>query len=289
MELAYFVNLIFIFSLNMLFFLLGTCLNSLVIISFLRSVQLRKKLCYFMIMVLSCCDLLVVLTYHPLLALFAMLRLTKMFDAYPSWALICTKLFNIFPALSLLALLVMNFDRYLATYYPIKHRTSVTKGKLITLLATLIVVELTLCLMSIKDSVIPHSAGVLTCLTIICPPMLFTNYKLFTIARKRLRNHRISPEMKKTFSWKNISSCLLALASFVVLSVPVFVYSVLRIGSKDKDTTFDDAELVGLSARTIASMNSTFNCLIFYWKNKILRMEGMKVIKSVIICRNVQS
>ena len=117
MELAYFINLIFIFSLNMLFFLLGTCLNSLVIISFLRSVQLRKKLCYFMIMVLSCCDLLVVLTYHPLLALFAMLRLTKMFDAYPSWALICTKLFNIFPALSLLALLVMNFDRYLATYY----------------------------------------------------------------------------------------------------------------------------------------------------------------------------
>ena len=95
--------------------------------------------------------------------------------------------------------------------------------------------------------------------------------------------------MKKTFSWKNISSCLLALASFVVLSVPVIVYSVLRIGSKDKDTTFDDAELVGLWARTIASMNSTFNCLIFYWKNKILRLEGMKVIKSLKIRRKVES
>ena len=79
MELAYFINLIFIVSLNVLFFLSGTFLNSLVIISFWKSVQLRKKLCYFMIMVLSCCDLLVVLTNHPLLALFTMLRLTKMF------------------------------------------------------------------------------------------------------------------------------------------------------------------------------------------------------------------
>jgi hypothetical protein len=28
-------------------------------------------------------------------------------------------------------------------------------------------------------------------------------------------------------------------------------------------------------------MNSTFNCLIFFWKNNILRTEGMKVIKNI--------
>jgi hypothetical protein len=33
-------------------------------------------------------------------------------------------------------------------------------------------------------------------------------------------------------------------------------------------------------------MNSTFNCLIFFWKNKILRTEGMKLIKSMKICRS---
>jgi hypothetical protein len=36
-------------------------------------------------------------------------------------------------------------------------------------------------------------------------------------------------------------------------------------------------------------MNSTCNCLIFFWKNKILRTEGMKVIKGMKICRRVQS
>ena len=72
MESYYFINLIFIFAVNVFFFFSGICLNSLVILSFWRSVQLRKKLCYFMIMVLSCCDLLAVLTNNPLMALISM-------------------------------------------------------------------------------------------------------------------------------------------------------------------------------------------------------------------------
>ena len=67
MESIYFINLIFIFAVNVFFFFSGICLNSLVILSFWRSVQLRKKLCYFMIMVLSRCDLLAVLTNSPLI------------------------------------------------------------------------------------------------------------------------------------------------------------------------------------------------------------------------------
>ena len=289
MEFSYFINLIFIFALNVLFFISGICLNSLVIVSFWRSVQLQKKLCFFTIMVLSCSDLLVVLTNHPVVALIAMLRLTERFDVHASWADISSKTSNIFPGLSLLALLVMNFDRYLATYYPIFHRTSVTKRKLIILVGILIVVELTWLLISINDAVIPHPVSVLVCFTIISPPMIFLNYKLFTITRKSRRNSVLSPEIKNMLSWKNISSCLLAVVCFVVLSIPAFVYSGLRTASKDKDTNMDDAELVGLWAKTIVSMNSTFNCLIFYWKNKILRTEGMKVIKSIKIRRKVES
>ena len=72
MESIYFINLIFIFAVNVFFFFSGICLNSMVILSFWRSVQLRKKLCYFMIMVLSCCDLLTVLTNNPLMAFISM-------------------------------------------------------------------------------------------------------------------------------------------------------------------------------------------------------------------------
>ena len=288
MEFNHFINLIFILVVNILFFFSGICLNSVVILSFWRSVQLRKKLCYFMIMVLSCCDLLAVLTNNPLLAFITMSWLTGKLDVNARWPHISLSWTNVFLGFSLFALLVMNFDRYLATSYPIFHRTSVTKGRLLTLLAIQITVGVTLLLISFNDFVISHEVFFLIFIIIIFPPMLFINYKLFAVARKSRRNKRISPEMKKTFSLKNISSCLLAVACFVVLNIPVVVYIGLSITSKDS-STLDSAFIVGLWAKTITLMNSTFNCLIFYWKNKILRTEGMKVIKGMKVCRRIRS
>ena len=88
MESIYFINLIFIFAVNVFFFFSGICLNSLVILSFWRSVQLRKKLCYFMIMLLSCCDLLTVLTNNPLIAFISMSSLTGKVDVNARWTAI---------------------------------------------------------------------------------------------------------------------------------------------------------------------------------------------------------
>ena len=282
MELSNFINLIFIFALNVLFFFSGICLNSVVILSIRRSVQLRKKLCYFMIMVLSCFDLLLVVTNHPFTAVVAMLRLTgKLHYVYPSSVDIYGKFSDTFIGFSLLALLVMNFDRYLATSYPIFHRALVTKGKLLTLLATLSIIFVTLALISrVYDFLISYAVFLLICFGILFGPMLFINYKLFRIARKSYRNNRIAPEMEKTFSLKNISSCLLAGACFVVLNIPVFVYIGLTIPSKGA-LTFDNAYITRLWAKTISAMNSTCNCLIFYWKNRILRTEGMKILKKL--------
>ena len=285
MEFIYFVNLIFILVVNILFFFSGICLNSLVITNFWRSVQLRKKLCYFMIMVLSCCDLLVVLTIHPFTALRAMLWLSEKINLYPALVMISHEVLNVFIGFSLLALLVMNVDRYLATHYPIFHRTSVTKGKLLALFAVLVIIELTSAAMSINGLVISFQVHLLIFLAIFIPPMLFINYKLFTVARKSRRNNEISPEMKKSFSLKKISNCLLVVACLSVISIPTFVYIGLILTSIDTEYILNNAEFVGLWAKTIASMNSTFNCLIFYWKDKTLRAEGMKVIKSMKICR----
>ena len=240
-----------------------------------------------MIMVLSCCDLLVVLSSHPFMSLHAMFWLTG--KSYPFKCFyIPLTLTSAFISLSVLGLLVMNFDRYLATYYPIFHRTSVTKGKLLTLLAILSIGAAPLLLIS-SLNVISHQVCLLVSCIILAPPMLFMNYKLFRIARKSRRNKGTSPELKMTFSLKNVSSCLLSVTCYVVLSIPVFVYIGLLINSKENISDFSKFHLLGLWAKTVASFNSTFNCLIFYWKNKILRTEGMKVIKGIKICQRVQS
>ena len=290
MESIYFINLIFILAVNVFFFFSGIFLNSLVILSFWRSVQLRKKLCYFTIMVLSFCDLLAVLTNSPLMALIAMLSLTGKVDGNARWAYISLTSTNTFLGFSLFALLVMSFDRYLATSYPIFHRTSVTKGRLLTLLATLIIVEITLNVIAVNDFVISGQVHGLIISILVIPAMLFINYKLFLVVRKSRKNKRISPEMKKTFSLKNISSCLLVVTCVVVLSIPGCVYIGLRINSPlETSNTLDNANLAAGWAKTISIMNCTFNCLIFYWKDKVLRTEGLKVLKSLKICRRIES
>ena len=288
MESYYFINLVFIFAVNVFFFFSGICLNSLVIFSFWRSVQLRKKLCYFMIMLLSCCDLLAVLTNSPLIIFASMSRLTGKLDGNATWAYISLAATNPFLCFSIFALLVMNFDRYLATSYPILHRTSVKKGRLLTLLATLIIVDVILTVMSANDFISDQVHAIIICILLI-PAMLFINYKLFLVVGKSHKNKRISPDMKKTFSLKNISSCLLAVACVVVLSIPWCVYIGLRINSPETAYTLDNATLAGMWARTIVLVNCTFNCLIFYWKNKVLRTEGWKVLISLKICRRVES
>jgi uncharacterized membrane protein len=240
-------------------------------------------------MLLSCCDLLAVLTNNPLMALFMMSWLTGKLDVNARWPHISLSSTSVFFVFSYFALLVMNFDRYLATSYPIFHRTSVTKGRLVTLLAILNIVEIIFTVMSTNDFVISYQVhGLIRCILVI-PPMLFINYKLFLVVSKSRRNKRISPDMKKTFSLKNISSCLLAVACVVVLSIPWSVYIGLRTNSPKTKETLDNANLAWMWAATMSLMNGTFNCLIFYWKNKVLRTEGLKVLKSLKICRRVES
>ena len=284
MKSIYSANLIFIFIVNILFFFSGICLNSLVIVSFWRSVQLRKKLCYFTIMVLSCCDLQAVLTNHPLMGLVAVLWLTEKINVHSGWLTIAHMFLNVANGSSLVALLVMSFDRYLATHYPIFHRTSVTKGKLLILFTFAVAIEITLTAISINNLIISYAVGLLIFCIISIPPTFFINYKLFTVARKSRRNNGISSKMKKSFLLKNISSCLLVVACLIVLSIPTLVYIGLRLISKEKQSALDNAHLAALWARTTATTISTFNCLIFYWKNKTLRAEGMKVVKSMKIC-----
>ena len=157
-----------------------------------------------------------------------------------------------------------------------------------TLLAILIIVEITLKVMSLNDFISFEVHGVIIFILLI-PPMLFINYKLFLVVRKSRKNKRISPDMKKTFYLKNISSCLLAVACVVLLSIPLGVTIGLRVNSPETRNTLNNANLAGLWTITTSLMNCTFNCLIFYWKNKVLRTEGLKVLKSLKMCRRVES
>jgi hypothetical protein len=105
---------------------------------------------------------------------------------------------------------------------------------------------------------------------------IYSNYKIFTFAKSKREEGRVAPttgttmdeKRKKQFlKVKNISTC------------PQIIASALRLASK---TSLYDRQvlLLNLWSNTFISLNSTFNCVIFFWRNSILRREGMKIVNA---------
>ena len=274
MDSKFYAHLIFLCVLNLIFFFSGVVLNTLVIVTILKSTQLRKKLCNFMIMVLSCCDLLTVVACSSISLTLSTIKLTKNDDLYAK-ASQYRQLTYLPCGLSLLTLMVMCIERYPGIYHPIFHKTSVTKRRLLTLLAIFIILTSPLTIILRDDFVISREVVGVIVMVIFLPPFVFINYKLFKISRKMRRRNAPVPEYRR-ISLKNVNTCLLAVACLVFLSTPNIFFVVFGIVEGSKS---DNARLSATWSGITFVMNCSFNSLIFFWKNKVLRDEGIKIIK----------
>ena len=285
------INAIFLCLLNVSFLVAGFILNSVVIISLWRSSTLinKKNLCYFMILILSCSDLAVVAMVHPLLILSTIRWSLQMYKAeYETIRLYATIFLASF---SMFALLTLNIERFLAITRPFFHQTMVSKGKLALFLAFQII---------IADALTPLYYGNRLYRYIKIPVVLllfllvFTllNYKILVIAKaKRKEEFRVAPtglakagsqgtqNIKRKRNLKNISTCLLAVCCFFFCSLPAIGISIW-VNISNPPTEDRQAILFDIWASTFFSMNSTFNSLIFFWKNSTLRREGMKIVNN---------
>ena len=174
----------------------------------------------------------------------------------------------------------MNLDRYLATVYPLFHRASVTRRRLLIVLVIFLLFEITLTGISVNNLVISDQVATVIFGAIVSPMLFYINYnlKLFFIARKMGKNNKVvvTPGLRKPVDLRNISCCLLAVVCLVCLHLPITIYIVLSI---NENASSFNVKISWLWTKTILTTNSTFNCLIFFWKNRILRMEGRKVVK----------
>ena len=185
------------------------------------------------------------------------------------------------------ALFMLNVERFLALTCPFFHEASVTKRRLICFQALFTVIHIALSILVYFNAETIES--ILTIVIVLSLLFLFicSNYKIFIIAKSKREDERIHPiaamsinenKKKRILSLKNISTCSLAVGCFFFCSFPRIIYSVLRLTS---ETPFYDRQvlLFHMWSGTFLSMNSTFNCLIFFWRNSILRREGIKIVK----------
>ena len=276
MDLNVYIQLIFLFVVNIIFTFFGIVLNTLAVVSIWKSSQLRKKLCHFMVMVLSCFDLISVVTNHPMMLIYIISWLREE-DYNLKQKRIFWGIFGAFQYISPLFLLVMSIERYLGAYYPIFHRTSVTRRRLLTLVAILLIPTSALYMGAEMDLVISTKATLIVTMVLFFPPFIFVNFKLFIIARKVHRQRAVTSGKRKTKNFINISAALWAVACLMLLCIPLSTYIAFDLARMSTNSI----KLSYVWSYTCTTMNSTLNVLIFFWKNKVLRMEGIKILKAL--------
>ena len=270
-----YINFIFLAMFNGVFFILGNFLNSVVIVALLRSRQHLKTLCSFMILVVTCFDLATVTVCHPLIITSSYIWSTGDYEATNIYHRI-KKYSTILFHFSFMALLVMNIDRFLAISYPFFHKQKVTKQRLMVLLGVLLVIIFIGQALAYLD-VFGIRVGYVAVLVAVYVLVIFTlNCKIYKIAKKARRG-----------LVTGISTCILAVACFTLFSLPPMICSAVQF-SADLFSE-DNGMLFSLWSSAFACINSSLNCLIFFWKDKSLRQEGTKILKSLVKLRDYLS
>jgi hypothetical protein len=226
-----------------------------------------------MIFILSCFDLAVVTVAHPVIIL------STIFLSNEGRSELLEQMrYNISGNLyvfSTTALLILNIERLLGLTFPLFHRTSVTKERLLILQAfsTILVSGLITSSEFINLKTLAHSL-VMVYLSNLLLLFIYFHYKIFIIAKSKFRDREIvattptsRDEVRKqrALNFKTISTCSLAVACFFICYCPQIIHFALSLTS---ETPLHDRQVVLFSLwfDTFVSMNSTFNCLIFFWK-----------------------
>ena len=280
-------NTVIVCIVNVVFTFIGITLNSVVVIN-LWNTQLRKRLCYFMILILACFDLVVVVVFHPLIIFEVLFYCISMNFEKFVWEKYIYYLF----VFSLTGLLTMISERYLALVHPFFHEKFVTKSRLLTAFVLFqIPCGVVFIMMNIQHlSLAIYYAPFGFFSIVIC----ILNLKLFYIA-KTLRKLALvnlgnslgsDSEPLRTVkkrklrlilaSLGKISTCFLAVMCLFLCHIPTLVNIALK--TKEPGQRDQSAVVVEVWAETFLTINSTLNCSIFFYKNSVLRRHGAKYL-----------
>ena len=282
---SYIRNAIAAVVVNIVLAIAGTVLNSFVLFIFWKSRKLRSKLSSFAIMLLCSIDLGVGTVVNPLFALKAMSTILGSpkclyFAAYYKAGLF-------FSGISGCTLFIINIERYFAIIHPFLHRIHFTKRRFVLTWVFLWFLVIVFILYRVYFPFLGVLIPVTLCIIVFTS--LLTYVRIYVVARKTMlkRNevHNNSDQeshinlmvflrelkMAKTYVLI-VSLCFLCYLPIVVLHGIGKIFYRVDQGADNLVNAID-------WANTLISLNSTLNCLIFFWGNREMRGEGCKIAK----------
>lgn len=195
----------------------------------------------------------------------------------------------VFAGLSATNLLTLNIERYLSIVHPVFNRNRITKRRCVAVLTVLASFYLLSILLRILW---PNILVVWTVVSFtICLVTCFLYASIFYTARRVLTPRERNPtegkeqqtkpieERKNTATFlrdlKLVKMCLLVVFCCFVCYLPASVGLLIRMAGI---TSSDKLNHARLWSSTLLSMNSTLNCLIFFWSEREFRKEWKKAI-----------
>jgi hypothetical protein len=271
---AYYVNYILTCVVNVVLTLSTISLNTVTILAYWRSEQLRRKTSYFLIMLLSFVDLATGTLGNSSFVILSVKVLTH--DPDCRYFIFLENISLSLAAMSFMTLLLLNIERYFCIVYPIFHRKNVTKRKLFIVALILWSLGLASTLLRLFLNKIGRT---LTTIVIVVTFVLFI-YIYATIYRNSRKVARF-PKREKTENdgkqlqdLKVAKSCAIVVGCTFLCTIPFAVTNTLA------PFTFLTYSLAYWSC-TLGLSSSTLNSLIFFWRNPALRKEAKLLLRGV--------
>ena len=234
-------NAIFLCVVNVIFMIAGISLNTVVISSLRGSSQIQNKLWCFTIVVLSCFDLIVVCSIHPLNVVKIIFLNENLYGEIkfvePAYDHVCI----LIGSFSMLSFLILTIVRFLALAYPFFHQTSVTKSRLGIFQAILITSQLFLVPpllhsneQAFKSIYVSVTIGFHLSILI----SLQLKYRMLNITQSKRKKDRVSSSMtsspgskRRRLTFKSISTCSQAIGCFSICYCPQAIYCISYLTS----------------------------------------------------------
>ena len=268
----YYINAIVGSTCNMFLIVSGVILNSATILAYWKSAQLRRKISYFLVMLLSVSDLTAAVVGH----LVFVLSLAFTLHGNPNCTISSLHEILTFAtvAMSLGTLLALNIERYLCIVHPLFHRTKMTKLRLLGLAALF---WLYACLLTLSYPILGNSvAGLITSCTMFAIIIVIAciYISICWAVRQAASNpsHVNSNTIKKLQNLRTAKSCAIVVACTVICFLP---FAIVRAFKRSVFKTM----FMDMWAKTLTLLSSSLNSLVFFWRNPILRKEAKAVLK----------
>ena len=282
---VYYINEIALI-INILLTILTIFLNSVTILAFMRSAQLKNKKSYFLIMLLSVNDLLLGLfgnSSYVSLLITIKLRYPEC-KIYIAFEVVTFCL----SSMSAMTLFALNIERYLSILHPFYHRTKVTRSRLLKMVVAFWLFPLTLRSLrfifgKIMKIIISASIVCIVFSTVYIYASIYIAFR----KRPRLAEPRetecrvtltrvVEGRMNKKKELQNLKmtkSCAIVVGLVFVCNLPFAVTNSLP--------TSNTLTFVELWSITLSFSASSLNSLVFFWKNAILRKETKKLFQNL--------